>query len=190
MDLFKLDSRRPGSATFQVESKTGSRNPDPTTTDQCASPAGTEATASQQYRSFSVCLALSLVSLRPGRGCDCQAGNDHSLAPCFGFRAYWRWRSRNRVGKPKISAELRTLIGEMSRARTHSGAPHTFTGSCSSSVRGRSVDSRSVYVPWLGAPVSGLANVSQQPCRHRGGRPFCPANDRVRSYCLVIIRHG
>ena len=33
-----------------------------------------------------------------------------------GFRAYWRWRSRNRVGRPKISAELRTLIGEMRRA--------------------------------------------------------------------------
>ena len=31
-----------------------------------------------------------------------------------GFRAYWRWRSRNRVGRPKVSAELRTLIGEMS----------------------------------------------------------------------------
>jgi hypothetical protein len=27
-----------------------------------------------------------------------------------GFRAYWRWRSRNRVGRPKVSIELRTLI--------------------------------------------------------------------------------
>src|ERR1700746_214472 len=33
-----------------------------------------------------------------------------------GFRAYWRWRSRNSAGRPKVSAELRTLIGEMSRA--------------------------------------------------------------------------
>ena len=24
-----------------------------------------------------------------------------------GFRAYWHWRSRNHVGRPKISAELR-----------------------------------------------------------------------------------
>ena len=32
-----------------------------------------------------------------------------------GFRAYWRWRSRNRVGRPKVSAELRALIGEMTR---------------------------------------------------------------------------
>ncbi len=40
------------------------------------------------------------------------------------FRAYWRWRSRNRVGRPRISAELRKLIGEMSRANRLWGAPH------------------------------------------------------------------
>jgi hypothetical protein len=33
-----------------------------------------------------------------------------------GFRTYWRWRSRNRIGRPKISAALRALIAEMSRA--------------------------------------------------------------------------
>src|SRR5450830_477163 len=78
----QADSRRPGFA-LQVESKAGSRNPGPTATDQCASPAGTETTAHQQYRSFSVCLALSLVPLCSWRNCDCQAGNDHSLAPCW-----------------------------------------------------------------------------------------------------------
>lgn len=41
-----------------------------------------------------------------------------------GFRAYWRWRSRSRVGRPKVSAELRTLIGEVSRANPLWGAPH------------------------------------------------------------------
>jgi transposase InsO family protein len=40
-----------------------------------------------------------------------------------GFRAYWRWRSRNRVGRPKVSAELRALISEMSRANPLWGAP-------------------------------------------------------------------
>jgi hypothetical protein len=40
-----------------------------------------------------------------------------------GFRAYWRWRSPNRVGRPKVSAELRTLIGEMSRANALWRAP-------------------------------------------------------------------
>src|SRR3982074_2137539 len=40
-----------------------------------------------------------------------------------GFRAYWRRRFPNRVGRPKVSAELRTLIGEMSRANALWGAP-------------------------------------------------------------------
>src|SRR5438445_13888084 len=33
-----------------------------------------------------------------------------------GFRSYWRWRSRNPVGRPKVAAELRRLIREMSSA--------------------------------------------------------------------------
>jgi hypothetical protein len=40
-----------------------------------------------------------------------------------GFRLYWRWRSRNPVGRPKVSAELRRLIREMSRANPLWGAP-------------------------------------------------------------------
>ena len=45
-----------------------------------------------------------------------------------GFRAYWRWRSRNGVGRPKVSAELRTLIGEMSRANPRRIARFTKNG--------------------------------------------------------------
>jgi transposase InsO family protein len=41
----------------------------------------------------------------------------------LGFRAYWCWRSRNRIGRPKVSAELRALIREMSRANSLWGAP-------------------------------------------------------------------
>ena len=41
-----------------------------------------------------------------------------------GFRSYWRGRSRNRVGRPRISAELRNLMGAMSRANHLWGAPH------------------------------------------------------------------
>ena len=40
-----------------------------------------------------------------------------------GFRAYWRWRSRSRVGRPKCSAELRALIREMSQTNLLWGAP-------------------------------------------------------------------
>ena len=40
-----------------------------------------------------------------------------------GFRLYWRWKSRSRGGRPKIPAEIRRLIREMSLANRLWGAP-------------------------------------------------------------------
>src|SRR6267154_1302377 len=40
-----------------------------------------------------------------------------------GFRLYWRWKSRSRGGRPKVSMEIRRLIGEMSLANPLWGAP-------------------------------------------------------------------
>ncbi|MGC2337112.1 MAG: hypothetical protein WA625_15240 [Pseudolabrys sp.] len=38
-----------------------------------------------------------------------------------GFKVFWRWKSRNRAGRPKIDHGLRDLIQRMSR-KTHCGA--------------------------------------------------------------------
>src|SRR5271166_5604750 len=40
-----------------------------------------------------------------------------------GFRAYWRWRSRARGGRPKTPLEIRQLIRDMSIANPFWGAP-------------------------------------------------------------------
>src|SRR6266498_675331 len=40
-----------------------------------------------------------------------------------GFRAFWRWKSRPRVGRPTTSADVRQLIREMSVANPLWGAP-------------------------------------------------------------------
>src|ERR1700730_1024373 len=40
-----------------------------------------------------------------------------------GFRAYWRWKSRPRGGRPKTLLEIRHLIREMSLANPLWGAP-------------------------------------------------------------------
>ena len=40
-----------------------------------------------------------------------------------GFRLYWRWRSRPRGGRPKITAELRGLIRQMAEENAGWGAP-------------------------------------------------------------------
>jgi len=48
-----------------------------------------------------------------------------------GFRAYWRWRSLNRVGRPRVPAELRPLLAKWV-GRTHFGVRRGSTVSCSS----------------------------------------------------------
>ena len=40
-----------------------------------------------------------------------------------GFRAYWRWKSRPRGGRPAIPAEIRELVRAMSIANPLWGAP-------------------------------------------------------------------
>src|SRR5580698_1033790 len=40
-----------------------------------------------------------------------------------GFRLYWRWRSRPRDGRPKISKEVRTLIRTIAAENSGWGAP-------------------------------------------------------------------
>src|ERR1039458_6905093 len=129
--------------------------------------------------SLSVCLALSLVPLRPWRDCDCQAGDDHSLAP--------RWVSSVlalAIAQPcwqtegldcAAHAHWRDEPGEPALGRpTHSWR------TAQARLRGRSVDITSVYVPPLAPTISRLAHFFKQPCRrHRSGRSFCPSNDRV-----------
>ncbi len=40
-----------------------------------------------------------------------------------GFRLYWRWKSKNRGGRPSVSNEVRALIRRMSLANPRWGAP-------------------------------------------------------------------
>jgi hypothetical protein len=40
-----------------------------------------------------------------------------------GFRLFWRWKSRSRVGRPKVALEIRQLIRDMSLANPFWGAP-------------------------------------------------------------------
>jgi transposase InsO family protein len=44
------------------------------------------------------------------------------MAPS-GFRSYWRWKSRSCGGRPKVAAEIRSLIRQMSLENSLWGAP-------------------------------------------------------------------
>jgi hypothetical protein len=109
-----------------------------------------------------------------------------------GFRVYWRWRSRNRIGRPKVSAELRTLICEMSGANPLWGAPR---------IHGELLK--------LGFEVA-QSTVARYMCRSRlppsqGWRTFLhnhadciaavdlfvlPTVAFQTLYCLIVLRHG
>lgn|SRR6185295_12981214 len=46
-----------------------------------------------------------------------------------GFKAFWRWKSRNRVGRPKIERSQRDLIQRMSRENPYWGASRSMASS-------------------------------------------------------------
>src|SRR5271169_1698920 len=56
-----------------------------------------------------------------------------------GFKAFWRWKSRNRAGRPKVDRELRDLIRRMGRENPLWGAPRIH-GELNAGGRGRPVD--------------------------------------------------
>jgi hypothetical protein len=53
----------------------------------------------------------------------CEGGDRRCMAPRAGFRLYWRWRSRPRGRRPKVSQELQTLVRNMATENSGWGAP-------------------------------------------------------------------
>ena len=45
-----------------------------------------------------------------------RATGDRNRLASKGWRLYWTWRSKARFGRPRLSAEVRELIAQMSRA--------------------------------------------------------------------------
>src|SRR3979490_2267315 len=56
-----------------------------------------------------------------------------------GFRRYWRWKSCSLGGRPKIAADLRALIRQMSAENPLWGAPRIHARAAQARLRGRSV---------------------------------------------------
>ena len=81
-----------------------------------------------------------------------------------GFQSYWRERSRKPVGRPRISAELRNLIGAMSRANHLWGAPHIHGELLKLGFTiAQSTVARYKYRGW--PPSQGWPDLPDQSCR-------------------------
>src|SRR5438876_1589050 len=84
-----------------------------------------------------------------------------------GFRRYWRWKSRSLGGRPRIAADLRALIRQMSAENPLWGDHRASMMSCSSSVsRSLSRASRSTWS-------------SDAAPRPRDGGPSCVTTHRT-----------
>src|SRR6266581_2713399 len=105
-----------------------------------------------------------------------------------GWRLYWSWRSRSRLGRPRLSPEVRELIARLSRDNPLWGTER---------IRGellktRDRDQQSMYTPLSMAgsqagEKSGLANVPEQPDQGHLGRPVRGADDQLPNPVRVLL---
>jgi transposase InsO family protein len=92
-----------------------------------------------------------------------------------GFRSFWRWKSRRRGGRPKVSLDIRNLIRDMSLANPLWGAPR---------IHGELLK--------LGIAV-GQTSVAKYMARRRGGpsqgwRTFlCNHADGIAAIDLFVV---
>src|SRR5215207_4054313 len=85
-----------------------------------------------------------------------------------GFRAYWRWKSRPRGGRPAIPVDIRQLIREMSIANPLWGAPRIHRRTAQAWHRCRPDHRGKIHGEEKAATVPRLEDLSSQSCRrHR-----------------------
>jgi len=95
-----------------------------------------------------------------------------------GFRAYWRWKSRSRGGRPKTPADIRQLIRDMSIANPLWGAPR---------IHGELVGQTTVaHGDEKAATVAGLEELSAQSCRRHCVDGFVRSPDDLVSAVVWI----
>ena len=107
-----------------------------------------------------------------------------------GFRAYWRWKSRRRVGRPAVSAEVRQLIREMSVANPLWGAPRVHGELLKLGITVGQTSVAKYMVRRRGPPYTRLEDVSAQSRgRHRRDGSVCGA-DRLVPPSLWTADHA
>jgi hypothetical protein len=83
----------------------------------------------------------------------------------MGFRAWWRWKSRNPGGRPKIDRELRDLVRRMSEENPLWGAPPNPRRTAQAGLRCRAVDCFKIHAPGTKTAFARLEDISTQSRR-------------------------
>src|SRR5205814_833656 len=84
-----------------------------------------------------------------------------------GFRLFWTWRSRRRIGRPPVASDVRTLIRTMAQGNPLWGAPRIHgelinsASTCSQATIAKYIGRRDAPLPWQ-TWKTFLANHRQQ----------------------------
>src|SRR6059058_5514637 len=94
-----------------------------------------------------------------------------------GFRAFWRWKSRPRGGRPRTPANIRCLIREMSVANPLWGAPRIHGELLKLGIKYRTDYRCTVHGEEKAAAIAGLEDLSRSAMAivARSADPECPS---------------
>ena len=108
-----------------------------------------------------------------------------------GFRLYWRWKSRPRGGRPRITPELRALIRRLAQENTDWGAPKIHgelqkARLCAVRTNRRTL---SVANAASGQRSQEMARISSQPSRGDRRLRLLHRSDRDLPSLVLFLRH-
>src|ERR671928_973273 len=109
-----------------------------------------------------------------------------------GLRALWRYKSRSRGGRPKMPAEARALIREMSQANPLWGAPRLHGELLKLGINLAQSTVAKYMVRWRGPPSQSWATFLRNHAPQIAAIDLfvVPTLTFRHLYCLVILGHG
>lgn len=109
-----------------------------------------------------------------------------------GFRLYWRWRSQSLGGRPKVPADIRQLIHDISIANPLWGAPRVHGELLKLGINVGQTTVAKYMARGEAISVPRMEDFSLQPCRwHRVDGPVRGSDDLVSAIVgLLILQHG
>ena len=86
-----------------------------------------------------------------------------------GFRLFWTWKSRRRVGRPTLAADVRSLIRSMSETNPLWGCAADSRRAVEIGPRRLSSDRREVHAPAHQTALADVADVPDESCPSNRG---------------------